>query len=566
VAATPPQELTPPRETLSDSARAIHLLQRATYGIRPGDVEEVLRIGRDAWLERQVHPDQIPDPHLAARLQRFPAASMSETDLLAAYPPPRRSRAGDPPPSPSERRRMRQRSPNRIAADLAGAKLQRAVYSERQLEERMVDFWFNHFNVFFAKGPSKWLVSDYERTAIRPYVFGSFDQMLLAVASHPAMLVYLDNWRSMVPDSMNPRLARARDAGRRWKHLTESQREKLIRSGRVSRQLATRLEAGGALRPGGGRRTRGLNENYARELMELHTLGVDGGYTQADVIEVARAFTGWTITRSGGRRRETGRRREGARRGPMDGSDESGGIRFAFRPEIHDPGEKIVLGHRLSAGHGMEDGRDVLHLLAHHPATARHIATQLVQYFVADEPSPELVDRIADVFLSTGGDLREVTRALFTSEEFYDPAVVDAKVRTPFELMAASLRVTDADAGPSRKLLQQLRAFEHFPYLNPVPTGYPQTSEAWVNGGAMLQRMNFGLALAAGKLDGVSLPASDGPERLGSLLQTLLPGEETATLESVIAADLADSPNRSTRASASRALGLALGSPEFQRH
>ncbi len=504
-----------------ETAGIVHLLQRATFGVRQGDVDAVLQMGADAWLDRQLHPDSIDDADLDSRLASYPAASMSQRELYETYPPPRvlRERFGNlDSASAAQRREMRMMSPARIAGDLVGAKLQRAVYSERQLEEVMVDFWFNHFNVFFAKGADRWLVADYERSAIRPHVFGRFEDLLAATARHPAMLFYLDNWRNSVPDSMN---------------------------------------AGGRRR--GGDRQRGYNENYARELLELHTLGVDGGYTQDDVVSVARALTGWTITR------------------PGPGGAEAQGIEFRFVSQLHDPGAKSVLGHALPGGRGMADGEAVLRLLAMHPSTADHIARKLVERFIADDPPADAVDRVAAVFMRTEGDLLEVTRAVFQDPEFVDSARFGGKIRSPFELVAASLRVTDADIRSSRALVQQLRSFGHMPYLSDVPTGYPETSDEWVNSGAMLQRMNYALALAGGEIRGVVIEpdardewrrvaSGNDPEGFVSAMATaFLPGIDTREIVTVVVDDF-HRGDASGREAARRGAGLLLGSPEFQRH
>ncbi|HEX2092068.1 MAG TPA: DUF1800 domain-containing protein [Longimicrobiaceae bacterium] len=512
--ALPRNEAPPPRTSPADTARALHLLSRATFGPTPGALAEVLRTGPEAWLDRQLHPERIDDRALEGRLARFPAAGMRPAELIRAFPPPRLQRqarsadslSGRGAPRPELRRRVPGASPNRILADLAGAKLQRAVYSERQLEEVMADFWFNHFNVFFGKNADRWLVGDYERTAIRPHVFGRFEEMLAATASHPAMLVYLDNATSAVPDSL-------RDV------------------------------------PARPRRPRGINENYARELLELHTLGVDGGYTQRDVVEVARAFTGWTLSQPPAAVYRTG-----------------GEVGFAFRPALHDRGEKTVLGRRLPAGRGIEDGREVLRILAHHPSTARHIARKLAERFVADEPPAALVDRLAAVFLRTGGDLREVTRALFLAPEFGAAVHRRAKVKTPFEFVASAFRATGAEVGPSRATLQALRSFGHLPYMSTAPTGYPHTSAEWTNGGAMLNRMNFALALAAGRIDGVRVdPALLEEEEVATLAHRVLPGMRGERLLETIRADLAGQAASQGEVRARRALGLLVGSPDFQR-
>lgn len=478
----------PAQATREDSARAVHLLERATWGVKRDELAAVLAMGPDAWLDRQLHPARIADGALAARLARFPAAEASPAELMRDYP--RRPAAAD-----SARRGM---PPQRILADLAGARLQRAVYTERQLEDVMADFWFNHFNVFFGKGADRYLVGDYERNAIRPHVFGRFRELLGAVAAHPAMLVYLDNARSSAADS-------------------------------------SRVMMGG--------RARGINENYARELMELHTLGVGGGYTQRDVGEVARAFTGWTV----------GRR--------------NGAPGFVFRRALHDAGPKTVLGERLAAGRGVEDGEAVLDLLARNPATARHLARKLAARFVADDPPARLVDELASVFLRTDGDLRAVTRALFRSPEF--ARARRAKTRTPFEFVAGALRATGADVRPSRDVIQTLRQMRHLPYAATPPTGYLHSSAEWTSGGAMLGRMNFALALARGEVRGIRidparlLPPGAAGDPARHVAAALLPTRDADALVRAVSEDAARLP---AEARAARALALILASPSFQRH
>lgn len=517
----------PGQRTAPDTARAIHLLARATWGPRPGDIEALLEAGADAWLERQMTPTTGLDPALIARLERFPRAAMPVADLIRAHAPPRPrepaqgdSTADRAALTQAERRERALRSPQRILVDLVGAKLTRAVHSERQLEEVMTDFWFNHFNVFFNKGLDRYLIGDYERSAIRPNVFGRFETMLRATAEHPAMLFYLDNITNLAPDSM----AAAR------------------------RQRQTALPRS---------RGRGINENYARELMELHTLGVDGGYTQVDVVAVARAFTGWTIDRNGG--------------GRMSAMDAAVAPRFIFRPMLHDVGAKTVLGRALAPGRGMEDGLDVLHLLATHPSTARHVARKLVERFVSDAGDAALEDTLAAVFLRTGGDLREVTRTLFTADRFYATEHVRSKVKTPFELVASTLRVTHADLGPSPDVINTLRAMGQLPYTESAPTGFPASSADWVSSSAMLARMNFALDLSAGRLRGVRVDGSrlsggaTGPAALRAWIETALPGIASTPIEARILEDLAAQMDGDRRSLGVRAAGLVLGSPEFQR-
>lgn len=489
------------QQPAAERAETIHLLQRTTFGVRPADVERVLKLGRAAWLEQQLQPQRIPDEITQQRLARFETLNADMGESLVAFQQAQRARrqeqqAANRDMADSMARRPRRDSaivpPQQVLAELVTAKLTRSVYSERQLEEMMTDFWFNHFNVFFGKGINRYFIADYEAVAIRPHVFGRFRDLLGATAKHPAMLFYLDNAQSVQVDTT---LARRRNV-----------------------QLPPQI------------RSRGLNENYARELLELHTLGVDGGYTQADVIAVARAFTGWQFTRPG----------------PGGGN----GVEFVFRPFLHDRSEKIVLGKALPAGRGIEDGEEVLDLLAAHPSTAKFIATKLVERFVSDEPPAALVDEVAAVFTRTKGDLREVTRALFLSPRFYAASVQRSKVKTPFELVASALRVTNADLRMSRDALQTLRTLGQLPYNEPAPTGFPAMSEDWVNSGAMLNRMNFATALAANRIQGVRIPTSE------VALADLMPGVNTMKLEATIKAE---------GAAGARALGLALGSPEFQR-
>ena len=314
------------------------------------------------------------------------------------------------------------------------------------------------------------------------------------------------------------------------------------------------------------RRPRGLNENYARELMELHTLGVDGGYTQQDVIEVARALTGWTFVPFGGRG-------GGAGRGAGAAANVEPG-EFVFNAVAHDRREKTVLGRRLPAGRGIEDGEEVIRMLAKHPSTAHFLATKLVERFVSDKPDPAFVEELAQVFLRTDGDLREVTRALFTSPRFYAAEVRGTKIKTPFELVVSALRATHSDVGASQRTMQTLRSMGHLPYSEPAPTGFPASSEDWVNSGAMLARMNFGLDLAEGRVDRTrpaleefapGVDARDTNALVRGVLASVLPGTNTESLAQALVADLEKNATGAARARTARAIGLAIGSPEFQR-
>ncbi len=503
-------------------AEILHVLSRVTYGPRPGDVARVRALGLSAWLERQLDPGRIDDTAVEALLKTLPTLTMSIAELQREYPRPDPKAREAVKSGEMTRREMLDRFPAekrpfRIGAELAAARMVRAVASERQLQEIMVDFWFNHFSVFAAKGQVPWYVTSYERDVIRPHALGRFGDLVRSTARHPAMLFYLDNWLSARPDFVVP-------AG-----------------------------------PNRGRKA-GLNENYARELMELHTLGVDGGYTQQDVTEVARAFTGWTI----------GQPRADAR--------------FVFRPMMHDRGEKTILGRRFAAGGGIEDGERGLDLLLRHPATARFVATKLCRRFVADEPPPALVERVARAYQETDGDIRAMLRAIFGAPEFRASEARRAKIKTPLEFVAGATRAVGATIEPRGGFaLARASAEIGEPlYMAQPPTGHPDRAEAWVNAGALLGRMNFALALAQGRLPGVGVdlaplvadaPRSDPAVVLDRLLATLLHGQATAETRAVLTAQLANAeiirqtPDDRGPADTDveKLAALVIGSPEFQR-
>ncbi|MGI8672818.1 MAG: DUF1800 domain-containing protein [Luteitalea sp.] len=494
------------RSAALDDATAVHVLNRLTFGPTAASVRDLQAQGLSAWLDRQLRPEGIDDAQLEQRLAGMRTLAMSpqalaETIYLPALERRRaRQQAGET-DVPVERGMADGRRPEReVVLELTAQKLLRATASERQVEAVLVDFWFNHFNVFAGKGPVRQYVAAYERTAIQPHVLGSFRAMLGAVAGSPAMLFYLDNWQSSVE----------REAG--------------------------------ATRPMGKARPAGLNENYARELLELHTLGVDGGYSQQDIGEVARAFTGWTI------------------RAPRRGGD------AFFDPRRHDAGARTVLGQAIPAGGGRAAGERVLDLLARHPATARHIATRLATRLVSDTPPEALVARVAQRFQQTNGDLRETVRALVLSPEFVAPAHRQSKVKTPFEFVTSALRALDADVRHAGALGGQLRTFGMAPYFAQPPTGFSDRSDAWTNGGALLQRMTLAVALTQGRVRGVAVPAlpvvtppgdadADRLAAARALGRALAFGDlSVKTLETV-------SRGRSTAEMAA----LVLGAPEFQR-
>ncbi len=446
-----------------DDATIQHVLNRLAFGPRPGDVERIRASGLARYIDQQLHPERIADAQMAERLNSFETLNASSRELARNYYLPaqlarqqaKNSNASNPsmttdrPPRTPEQMELA-RKERTVLFELSQQKILRAAYSERQLEEVMVDFWFNHFNVFAGKGPTQQYVTEYERDAIRPHVLGKFRDLLGATAKSPAMLFYLDNWQSVDPDAQQRRFG-----------------------GRAGRRLPP-----AEMNPNQQRPRRGLNENYARELMELHTLGVDGGYTQEDVVNVARAFTGWTI----------------------DQPRQGGG--FRFEPRLHDAQDKVVLGHKIKAG-GQSDGEQVLDILAAHPSTAKFIATKLVRRFVSDAPPRALVDRAAKKFQESGGDIREVVRLIVTSPEFFAPAALRAKVKTPFEFVVSAIRSTDSDVKAGEQLVQSLRQLGMPLYMCQPPTGYADTADAWVNTGSLLNRMNFAVQLVNGRMRGV---------------------------------------------------------------
>jgi uncharacterized protein (DUF1800 family) len=387
--------------------------------------------------------------------------------------------------------------PARIVAELQASRILRAVYSERQLQEVMVDFWTNHFNVFAGKGADRWLLVSYDRDTIRPNSLGKFSDLLQATAQSPAMLFYLDNFQSVSPTAqLGPGAVQRPGAQRAAQQSGRGGLFGLLMGGRQNRQPGA---AGQPASPANAQRQRrGINENYARELMELHTLGVDGGYTQKDVQEVARCFTGWTIFAPRG----AGAATQAMNNGPRADMLRENAGRFFFNQRAHDDGEKIVLGHKIPAGGGFKDGLMVLDILAHSPATAKFIATKLVRHFVSDDPPPALVDRVAATFSKSDGDIRETLRAIFVSPEFNSPEAYRSKVKRPFELAISAIRSLGADTTGGPQLHQWIARMGEPLYGFQTPNGYSDTAESWVNTGGLLERLNFGLTLASNRIPG----------------------------------------------------------------
>jgi uncharacterized protein (DUF1800 family) len=598
---------------LSKQAQLRHALERLTFGPRPGELEQLQKQGLAKWIDAQLHPERLPeDRGLATRLAPLESLHMSIHDAYVHYPSPRMiaafARGRDPLPEdpelraivvrlvdrylerkqlqdasigqeikdpnddsdlepkfklrdllspeqietlrsgkPDEKKRVLEAIPPAkrldfiyalhrperqqlfavaptslrrdlmlavnpqlvVASDLSEGKLLRAIYSTHQLQELLVDFWYNHFNVFLFKGADRYLVPSYEREGIRPGVFGKFSNLLLATAKSPAMLFYLDNWQSVGPDF---------DARR-----TPDQKK------------------------------RGLNENYGRELLELHTLGVDGGYSQKDVVEVARCFTGWTIAH------------------PRKGGE------FEYNDRVHDKGQKVVLGHIIPAGGGMNDGLKVLDIIAHHPSTAHFISLKLARRFVADDPPPSLVNRMAQTFSKTDGDLRRVMETLVTSSEFWSQGAYSAKVKTPFEMVVSALRATDADVSSATVLVNQLQRLGQPLYRKIEPTGYSSANSEWISSAGLLDRMNFALALTHNRVPGVTVNVAQWQTLIGSdplqLARSILEADPSVSTRTAIEKTLkspdlqrwvAQNAKAGSPQTPSLIAGLTIGSPEFQ--
>jgi uncharacterized protein (DUF1800 family) len=579
-------------QNLSEEQRIVHVLNRLGFGARPGDVERVKAMGLENYINQQLNPEKIPDTVAENKVRELNVLNMTTAELYEKFPQPgqllrqlqargklpadlaearenrvkggknstatempkndstpssmpstemspdaaRNNQNPQPPPgNPLENEKYRQilqdyyrenglQQPQRIMAELHASRILRAVYSERQLQEVMVDFWTNHFNVFAGKGADRWLLPSYDRDTIRPNALAKFSTLLEATAQSPAMLFYLDNFQSVSP---NANANRGR--GGLLQQLRAEQRPQQQR--------------------------RGINENYARELMELHTLGVDGGYTQKDVQEVARCFTGWTIFQPrGGAAAVNAMMGENARRNA--GS-------FFFNQRVHDDGEKTVLGHKIPAGGGIKDGMMVLDILAHHPSTAKFIATKLVRHFVSDNPPQALVDRVAATFTKTDGDIRETLKTIFFSKEFNSTEAYRAKIKRPYELVVSAIRTLGAETNGGPQTHQWIARMGEPLYGFQTPNGYSDAAESWVNTGALLERMNFGLALANNRIPGtrVNLSASNGDHAklMDEYLKTLLAGEISAATRETLLKQL-DPADPVTKV-----VGLILGTPEFQR-
>ena len=461
--------------TLTPEQAATHVLNRLAYGPRPGDIERVTQMGVQRYIDSQLNPDSIPMPaELTARLNSLETEQLPAGMVLGQFMSVRAMVKDEDEGAKAKRREV----VTHMAQQTAEARLIRAIDSPRQLQEVMTDFWFNHFNVFEGKGIDRALVASYERDAIRPYAMGSFRDLLGATAKHPAMLYYLDNWLSTA-DGYQQRGKRGAPKGK----------------------------------------SSGLNENYARELMELHTLGVDGGYTQKDVTELARMLTGWTFN---GRALVTQNQT------------------FEFDSQRHDHGDKLWLGHQIRAG-GQNEGEYALDVLAMHPATAHHISYELAQYFVQDSPPPALVERMARSYLDSKGDIRTVLRTLFNSPEFMAPAALGAKFKTPYQFVVSATRASAAPLGDVKQVMGVLNRLGMPLYGCQTPDGYKNTQDAWLNPDALSRRIAFATSLSQ-QLD-------------AQALQLALGDAISAQTQATVAAN----PPKLRAA-------MLLGSPDFMQH
>ena len=592
--------------TMPARAAAAHVLDRFAYGPAPGEVDAVVALGPEAWLERQLTARER-SPGLDRALAPLRSLELSNLDILRLYPSPGQARreaidegAVDPDLPEKEMREavaawlesQGLRSQRELYREALAARILRAALSANRVEEVMVDFWFDHFTVSGTDGQCRPFVGNYERDAIRANVFGRFGNLLEASAKHRAMLLYLDNAQSRAPVDART------TADLRREQLSAAGGPEAARWERIDRRMDGReddrrdrmMERGAE---------RGLNENYAREVLELHTLGVDGGYTQRDVEEVARALTGWTVLPAG-KRGDNIRDRAGDPVFLAQGFVIEGD--FLFDAAMHDAGPKEILGQRFSAGAGLDEGEDVLRILARHPSTAHFVSRKLAVRFVSDEPSDGLVDRLAEEFSRTDGDTRALLRAIVREPEFWESR--REKIKSPFELAISGVRALDVEIHQPRYLIRWIDRMGQPIYRASAPTGFPDRAEAWVNAGALLHRMNFGLALGGGHVRGLSfdpdsfhdglepesgaaalreygaqlLPARDLEETIASLEPLLGRPELAEEIEARAGNGPASGPGdefgeteMETRPAAiheatpAQVIGLLLGSPEFQR-
>lgn len=537
--------------TPADSAR--HALNRLGYGPTPGQVEAVSREGVLAWVNRQLGIRDLRDSTLARREADFAVLRTPMSEMVAMHVD-QTTRALKAQAEGGDSAMIRQlqtevrrsaglgkRDLRTLNAELQSVTLLRAVASERQLGEVLADFWTNHFNVLITKGFDRAYFADYLERTIRRNALGRFEDLLVATAMSPAMLFYLDNVQSVADNTTV-----ANNPTRSGQRSGQTIRPGQTARGRVGTTSRTRpgMEPAMAeqLRQ---RQPRGLNENYARELMELHTLGVDGGYTQDDVVNVARILTGWSI-------------------------DRRGDHRFQFQAPLHDRGEKVVLDHTFPAGRGVEEGRELLAMLAAHPATMHHVSAKLCARFVADTPPDGCIDDAVRAWKRSDGQILEVVRAIVHSQDFWAMANVQAKVKSPLEFVVSAVRAVGGTPDATPRLAQQLQRLGQPLFQQSTPNGYPETQDDWVNSGALLARMNFAVALAAGRMPGVQVQldrvvplTADQDALLDAVDRSILGGTMSPRTRETMRMEIREL--RDPRTARAMAIGLAIGGPEFQR-
>jgi len=555
----------------------MHVLNRLGFGARPGDVEKVKAIGLRKYIDQQLDPASITDTVAESKVKGLDVFGMSTAELFARYPNPgallrqiegpnngqaqankpnAQAQADPADMTDADRKERRQKiaaiyeeydlkPAAQIVPQIAANRVLRAVYSERQLQEAMVDFWQNHFNVFAGKAAVRWYIPSYERDVLRPNALGNFKDLLIGTAQHPAMLFFLDNFESVAPNAQttgnNANAQRIQRLIQSGGQLPPQARERLKQQYGVNdAQLDQRLkEMRSAPQPAQQARKRGINENYARELMELHTLGVDNGYTQQDIIEVAKCLTGWTIADPRGYRKAAASTIQGTEDKRLGRLQRLQGVpedvesgEFYFNSRAHVTGSKTVMGQKIDEG-GIKDGLKVMDILANSPATAKFIARKLAVKFVNDNPDEAYVGRIADAFHKSGGDIKATLKAMFTDKEFFSPENYRAKIKTPFELAVSSIRTLGAETNASPALLAMLNKLGEVPYGYQAPTGYPDTAEDWVNTGALLERLNFAVAIASNRIPGTrvdlkSYTSKDKAKILDHAIAMILDGDVSA--------------------------------------
>lgn len=528
-AVTPADADTKKAKPLTEDQKITHVLNRLGFGARPGDAAKVKALGLQKYIEQQLNPGAINDIVAEDKVKRLEIFQMSTAEVFAKYPNPgallrqleggreaQAQNAQNAAPNQNEQRERREklrdlytkydlRPANQLLPQIVSNRVLRSAYSEKQLQEVMVDFWQNHFNVYAGKAAVRWYIPSYERDVLRKNALGNFKDLLVGTAQHPAMLFFLDNFESVSPTAQqNNQGANLR------RFIVDGKLDPRVRNRLKNQQGLTDAQIDQRVRQAQnqGQQRRGINENYARELMELHTLGVDSGYTQKDVQEVARAFTGWTIADPRGYRRAAAATIEGeedrrfdrlARQQGIPEGTESG--EFFFNSRWHDNGEKVVLGQKIKSD-GVKDGLAVIDILVKHPSTAKFIAKKLAVKFVSDNPSPALIDRVAQAFNKSQGDIKTTLRALFSDQEFFAPENYRAKIKTPFEVAVSSIRALGADTNSSPALIALINKMGEVPYGYQAPTGYSDLAEDWVNTGALLERLNFSIAFASNRIPG----------------------------------------------------------------